>query len=155
MKRASILLIAPLLALTACGGSPENDGGAAARPSSGRSLAPDQARLRYARCLRENGVPGYPDDPKQIPNGLTIPERAINACEQWAQAGGAKTLDPNDPQTRDRFLKLARCMRAHGVDWPDPRPGSLGGPPPDLAGVKNKAKVQAALKTCQQTWSAS
>jgi hypothetical protein len=160
MKRVSILLIGSLLALTACGGGGGGDGvasasggAASAKPgsSSGSSLAPDQAQLKYAQCVRDNGAPNYPDDSKKIPNGFFIPEKAVKACEKWAQAAGGKTIDPNDPQTRDRFLKLSRCMRAHGIDWPDPNPGSLGGPPPDLSGT-NKPKVTAALKICQKGW---
>lgn len=161
MKRVSIFLIGSLLALTACGGGNDgggvasaNSGAASAKPgaSSRASLAPDQAQLKYAQCIRDNGVPNYPDDPKKIPNGFFIPEKAVKACEKWAQAAGGQTLDPNDPHTRDRFLKLAQCMRAHGIDWPDPKPGSFGGPPPDLSGT-NKPKVRAALKICQKDWS--
>lgn len=145
MKHAPALVLASLLALTACGGQQDE-------AASSRSTAPDQARLKYAQCLRDNGVPNYPDDPSKVPNGISVPEKARKACAKWNQQAGGQTLDPNDPQTRDRFLKLARCMRAHGIDWPDPKPGSLGGPPPDLKGVKNKTKVQAALRICQRGW---
>jgi hypothetical protein len=139
------LILAALLAFTACGGGPS--GGHA-----GRSQSPEEGRLRLARCMRENGVPRYPDDPRNLPEGgLTIPDRAMKACRKWAVPAGATPIDPNDPATRDRFLKLARCMRAHGVDWPDPSPGGLGGPPPDLSGVPDRAKVQAALKECQRS----
>jgi hypothetical protein len=104
--------------------------------------------------MRANGVPDFPDDARDLPKGgLTIPDRAMKACRKWEAALGGKAVDPNDPATRDRFLKLARCMRAHGVDWPDPGGGTLGGPPPDLSGVKDKAKAESALKECQRSWS--
>jgi hypothetical protein len=163
VKRPFILLVVPLLALTACGGNPPDhgiasaDGGKASattRASAGSSLSPDEARLRYARCMRDNGVATYPDDPKNMPKGgIHLSDKAVNACKKWQQAAAWKVIDGNDPETRDRFLKLARCMRAHGIDWPDPRPGGdLGGPPPDLSGVKDKAKVKTALKDCQRSW---
>jgi hypothetical protein len=160
MKRASSLLFLPLLLVAACGGGRSGDGvasagggKASARTRASASLSPEQARLIYARCLRQNGVPDYPDDPKKIPSGgIAIPQHAMEACAQWQKAMGGYTVDPNDPQTRDRFLKLARCMRAHGFDWPDPKPGSLGGPPPDMSGVKNKARMEATMKDCSKSW---
>jgi hypothetical protein len=147
-----------LLALAGCGGTAAGNGVASAGHGKGSgtpsaavrsSTDPQEAQLKYARCLREHGV-NMPDDPKDLPSGgLAISDTAEKACKKWMQGVGT-VLDANDPQTRDRFLKLARCMRAHGIDWPDPQPGSLGGPPPDYDGGDNKPKFDQALKACRQ-----
>jgi len=137
MRHALILLA--LLTATACGG----------HSTAAPSADPGEAQIKYARCLRANGLPNYPDDPRKLPSGgIAIPDRAVTACAKLRPPG--RTIDPSDPKVRDHFLKLARCMRSHGVDWPDPSPGDLGGPPPDLSGVPDKAKVEAWLKVCNR-----
>lgn len=158
VKRLSILLaVVPALALTACGGNSPDSGVASAgggKASAGAtakvSTDPQEARIKYARCLRANGI-NMPDDPKDIPSGgIVISDRAMAACKRFAPPG--KLIDANDPKTYDRFVKLARCMRGHGFDWPDPTPGSLGGPPPDYDGDGNKARWQQSLADCQKGW---
>jgi hypothetical protein len=61
------------------------------------------------------------------------------------------TSSPTAPSSstdpRDTILQFARCMRANGVNMPDPAPGStsfrFGGPGQD------KAKTSAAMQKCQ------
>jgi hypothetical protein len=159
VKRLSVLFVTPLtalLALTACGGTASDNGvasvggakGSATPSAAGRaSMNPQDAKLRYARCLRAHGV-NMPDDDKDLPKaGVSIPEAAEKACREWLQ-GVTVPIDANDPETRDRFLKVARCMRAHGFDWPDPRPGTLGGPPPDYDGGNDKPRFKKTLTGC-------
>jgi hypothetical protein len=153
MKRVSTLLIVPVLALAACGGTSSGDGiasaggakGSTSASASAPSLSPDDARLKYAKCLREHGV-NMPDDPKQIPkSGIEIPDSAMKACEKWQRAMGGRRIDMNDPATRDRFTSFARCMRQNGIDFPDP-PNM---PPPDFDGG-NRPKFEKAMKACSQ-----
>lgn len=139
MKRIALFAL-PFLALSlaACGGG--------SKDGKSSSVAPDQAKLRYAKCMRDNGV-NMPDDDKALPStGLEIPDKAQKACEKWEKQMGGKTIDMKDPATRDRFTKLARCMRGQGIDFPDPGPnGEM--PPPDFDGG-NRTKFDAALKVC-------
>ncbi|MGK5551391.1 hypothetical protein ACSNOI_07225 [Actinomadura kijaniata] len=131
MRRLSFLLAVPLVAAAACGGG----SGPAAEPST----PPDAAQLKYARCLREHGV-NMPDDPKRIPaGGMTIPERARKACAGVAPQG--QTIDMNDPATKDRFARFARCMRSHGYDMPD-------NAPPDIH-LRDPAKWERASAGCE------
>ncbi len=49
-------------------------------------------------------------------------QAAFKKCQSWLQAGG-KMPDLNDPAVRDLYVKFAQCMREHGVDVKDPKPG--------------------------------
>jgi hypothetical protein len=131
--RPLLLLVPALLAtvaLAACGG---------ASPSSGRS--DEEKRLAFIDCLRDHGL-----DVQMSPDGRRTSVRAQGtpgdaASKRDFGVGGPD--DPDDPfavchrqtgwaptpptaaeqaQMRDRMLRMARCMRSHGVDMPDPAP---------------------------------
>ncbi|RFS83478.1 hypothetical protein D0T12_20760 [Actinomadura spongiicola] len=120
-----------LLSVAACGGGSDPSG-------AGPSADADAERLRWARCMREHGV-NMPDDPKDLPpGGLAIPDRAERACAELRPSG--RTIDMNDPETRDRFAAFARCMRANGYDMPD-------NAPPDVH-LKNPPLWDKASKSC-------
>jgi hypothetical protein len=149
MRRlAPAALLGIVLALAGCGGSSSptvahlssgksassasSQGGA---PSSGSPASIQQAAIAYAKCLRSNGVPNFPG-PK--PNGgflfnttarIDPSSPAFKAaqamCRKLLPSGGppgpGSSTSPS-PQTLARFLRIARCMRQHGVyDFPDPR----------------------------------
>jgi hypothetical protein len=114
---ATIALLAAGL-LAGCGGS--SGGGANASGGSG-----DRA-VRFAECVREHGVPDFPDpvdgrialrsggDPAAL-------QAAQKACQELAPGGRAT------PQMQDQLLAFCQCMRDNGVpDFPDPEgPGRL------------------------------
>ena len=146
--RISGLVAVPvlLLSLAACGGSSGDEGIASAsgagsgapKASASPSVDPETAGLRWARCMREQGV-DMPDDPKDLPKGgLEIPDKANQACERHRPPG--KAIDMNDPEVRDRFARFAKCMREHGVDMPD-------NAPPDIH-MKDPQKWETASKSC-------
>jgi hypothetical protein len=79
--------------------------------------------------MRQNGVPDFPDPSN--PGGFSTAAlaRLNTAAPQFVSA--SKTCQrslPNDgqptpvelEQTVKNGLRFARCMRAHGVDFPDP-----------------------------------
>ena len=148
--RARLLTAAALLsvalALAGCGGSLEprpspispsakerpasaSPGGGGSSPESPASL--QQEAIAYAKCMRSNGVPNFPD-----PNagggflfhasaGIDPSSPAFKAaqakCRSSCRAAAPARPTPS-PQTLAQFLKIARCMRQHGVsDFPDPR----------------------------------
>lgn len=152
-----VVALSAVLALTvACGSEDTGDGvasagggaaGASATPS--QSLDPEEARLKFAQCMRENGV-DMPDPDgsgrvaiKGRPGDQGKLQDAMKKCQHFMQGAIAKRLE--DPEVRDQMLKFARCMREHGIDMPDPRPGE---------GVQlrmqngDRAKVEAAQKAC-------
>ncbi len=161
IRRWAVIALAPaIFGLAACGGKAGDDGvasggtgKASASASPSQSLDPRDAQLKFAQCMRQNGV-NIPD-PAPDERGFKITSKdsdrqkvqaAMKKCQQYMQAGG-KLGNPNDPKVRDQMLKFAQCMRQHGVDMADPQPGE---------GIQlrvnkgSQAKTEAAQKACQQ-----
>jgi hypothetical protein len=152
-----VIALSAVLALTACGGKDTGDGvasagggagGASASPS--QSLDPQQAQLKFAQCMRENGVEmPDPDGSGRIeikgrPGDRDKMQAAMKKCEHFMQGAIAKRLE--DPKVRDQMLKFAQCMREHGVDMADPQPGQGI----QLRAKKGDGKLEAAQKACEQ-----
>jgi hypothetical protein len=104
------------------------DGGAS--PGSG---SPEAAALAFAKCMRSGGLPNFPE-PK--PGGGFLFHRGAGIdpfspafkaarakCRKFQpEGGGLGSGPPPSAQTVARFLKVAQCMRRHGVpEFPDPR----------------------------------
>lgn len=78
---------------------------------------------------------------------------ALTACGQQdsdngvATAGGqATTQNNNNAASSDDGTKFAECMRKHGVDMADPKPGQS-----DRINVKgDRATMRAAMQACKQ-----
>jgi hypothetical protein len=128
-------------------------GGSSTTPSASPSASAGQADpLKFAQCMRANGV----DMPDPDPNGgfsnLQIDRSnpkfmaAMEKCRQYAPFGnGDRTLSPEQQQ---QMLEFAKCMRANGVDMPDPDPNggfNLGGRNID----RNDPKFQKAMEACR------
>ena len=115
----------------------------AAAPSQ---TQPQQAALNYARCMRANGVPRFPDpsagggftfDPTAGVDPSAPAFRTARAkCQKYMDLGsglfpGTRTHPAS--QWLSKMVKAAHCMRRHGVpDFPDPTTtipslGVLGG----------------------------
>jgi hypothetical protein len=165
--------------LAGCGGSGNGrNAGSATASSSGRA----HAGLKMAQCMRANGVPSFPDPSSNggpigiagggsngtvTVGGVSVAQSTLRAAFQKCQ----KDLPQGPPLTsaqiaslRQGALKMAQCMRAHGVpNFPDPQittgPGGHGigiriGPGPGAGGqTAGNAKrpppaFQSAQKVC-------
>ncbi|TDD94616.1 hypothetical protein [Actinomadura rubrisoli] len=104
-------------------------GGAAA---AGKGMSQDEKGVKYAECMRKNGVPM--EDPK--PGGniqLKLDKRTPKATLDKATQA-CKALDPmadgsgkQDPKQQEQGRKFAECMRQNGVEaFADPKPGQRG-----------------------------
>ncbi|MFG2089654.1 hypothetical protein [Spirillospora sp. NPDC048824] len=127
--------------------------GAAVSASPSASLSAEDAELKFAQCMRENGVdvpdPGSGDAAaKRLGEGTERKklEAALEKCRSWLQAGG-RMPDLKDPKVRDQYVEFAQCMREHGVDIPDPGPdGELRLPSGDIdRGALEKAREKCRL----------
>jgi hypothetical protein len=85
---------------------------------------------------------------------LTLPLAAASIALGACGGGDPATAGTGDQRAefREAALKYARCMRAHGVDMPDPKPGeggriTMGGPG---TGPEDQAKMESAQKACRK-----
>ncbi|HUJ92981.1 MAG TPA: hypothetical protein VLW05_09785 [Gaiellaceae bacterium] len=146
----------PSVASVATTASSNAAGGAAGSGSPTGQTQVQQDALKYARCMRSNGVPDFPDPSPsggfffQSGGGVDPFSPAFEAaqakCRKLMPAGPApgSTTHPS-AQWLAHMIKVAECMRRHGVpDFPDPRTsvpenpfpaGSPGGVISDIDGV--------------------
>ncbi|GAB2829849.1 hypothetical protein GCM10027176_37800 [Actinoallomurus bryophytorum] len=149
--RLSLAASAAALALTVtgCGGS------GAAESHSNANPALEQA-VKYAQCMRENGVTDFPDPDK---NGKFViaaggPNRNSPQFKKAQQA--CKSQEPpgikDDPasiaKAQKEWLEFARCMRKNGIaNFPDPQDGRLLVPRDKIN--TNSPQFKNALNACR------
>ena len=161
-KRLLAASCALALGLSACGSSSAGAGGTSTVSSSARY----QARLNLAKCLRAHGVnvpdpspgggPGSGEGLRQIQSNPNF-RSAIQACAKYRQqAFPFANLSPAQrAQFQQALVKFAECMRAHGVNVPDPTTTGTGG----AFGIRrafgsvdrNSPGFQSALQTCRSS----
>ena len=142
-------LLAAVLAACSGGGAtpsgvatlddPEASTVPAASGSAAPSVAPADAMLAFAKCMREHGV-DMPDPVVNADGGMTVSigaeggkpidtktmQAADEACKHLMPArpdGGPTQMTP---EQQDAMLAFAKCMREHGVNMPDPEFGNGG-----------------------------
>ncbi|MEV5766317.1 hypothetical protein AB0L34_17355 [Micromonospora sp. NPDC052213] len=160
------LLAVPLLvalAVAGCGGSGDGPavataGGGGAEPvsaSTAAQLGDEERQLKFAECMRENGVEVPDPEPGGARlfrfDGKTDPgkvQAAMEKCRQHLPNGGEKPK--LDPEQVDRMRKLAACMRENGVpEFPDP--SADGGIQLRLDAMNvDDQQVKAAMEKCRQ-----
>ncbi len=115
--RGFLMLTAALVVLAGCGGA-----------STKLHAASFSGDLKFANCMRTHGVPNFPDPSStgELNLGATgidpqSPsfQAAQKTCSKFQPAG------PGFPKMseaqRQRALRFAQCMRAHGeLNFPDP-----------------------------------
>ena len=146
---AVIIATAAVALLAACSGSPSL-AGSGGSPAAGGSAGSASA-VAYSACMRSHGVPNYPDPDSsgQLPKadaqflGVSTSHYQVaqQACQHLLPTGGSlqqqehQCMQNSDcppalvQQMMTGDLRLARCMRSHGVpNFPDPTNGGSGGP---------------------------
>lgn len=173
-SRSRVLAVTTLVSavlLAGCGGSSGNGATAASTADNGApritassttastrtsgatgsgtdtAAAGETGRLAFAKCMRADGVPNFPDPhtgggPVFDTTGIDPSTPAFQTAQAKCQkliggtVGGplglGATTHPS-AQTLAKLLRIARCMRQHGVpNFPDPQtsvpsnPGALG-----------------------------
>lgn len=156
VRLLAIVALVSLLAVAGCGASTHQPTGTKAQGASPTSpTAGGSGALAFARCMRANGVPDFPDPSPgggllfKLPPGLNPAAPAVRA----AQAKCRKVLPNGGPpapgaqthpsvQTVTKLLRIARCMRQHGVpQFPDPQTSVPSNP----AGIREITDFDGAI----------
>jgi hypothetical protein len=162
-----ILYLATAAVLVTGGATACGSGGSGSAVSSSPTLgtAAKEAKARqFVECARKNGVPNVADPTVNAdgdidispPPGLTkqspIVQKVLKICGTYLD--GVLTHENDDSSADyDKALKLAACIRQHGVpNFPDPSPPTSGGgakvrPPKGL----DMEAVNRAIRACGVT----
>jgi hypothetical protein len=164
---AALALIAMAAVISGCGSS------AAAGIGNGggnHSRATAQKAVKFAHCMRSNGVSQFPDPGASgkftidaVANGSSLDTstpafaQAISACKALEPAGFTGTKRSSAQQSA--ALAFAQCIRANGVkDFPDPIPN---GPLVDTNRIPSAATssgmsiLNAAMQKCRDAAAAA
>jgi hypothetical protein len=132
----SLLALTAAVGIAACGSSSSTPG-AGARPD---------AMVTFAKCMRANGVPNFPDPGSNGSGAMVFQQRAgtgasmkvngvsvngpafqsaMQACRSKLPNGGHPP--PLTAARKQAMLRFAQCMRTHGLsNFPDPTFGTGG-----------------------------
>jgi len=123
---AALATIAMVALIGACGSN------APAATGAGNPAANVAQAVKFAQCMRANGVSNFPDPDASgaltidgvingsslDPNSATF-QQAISACKDLEPPGFMGNT--RSAQQQEAALKFAQCMRDNGVpDFPDP-----------------------------------
>ena len=161
MKIVPLLVaLAATLSLVACGAEEDPSKPAAAQTQEAKNR---KAMLDFARCMRQQGV----DMPDPQFNGGRVTQRmkgdpknpekvqqAEQACKKYQAQVKAPEMSASDKEEfKKAALANARCMREHGIDFPDPTFDENGGAQVRIQrgqGINpESAKFKAADKACR------
>lgn len=152
-------MLATATALAACGGSSSPTSSTTA---SNRTPGKN-ASLKLAECMRTHGVPDFPDpqsgggfgiqasanggggtisvDGHQLNVSAPAFQKAMQDCQKY-QPQGPPISGAQLAKIKQGALKMAACMRAHGVaNFPDPKVGTG----PGGRGIAVSIGAQAAV----------
>jgi len=148
-----------LFVVAACtkptGGDPVASAERTAAPSPTATLTTAEQALRYARCLREHGMPmpdpeihgdsvrlkGYPKD--------QVPADVARAAEEACKALVPVLSEADQERKLDSALRYSQCMREQGVEaFPDPDPAT-GRVRPEPA-IQEDPQYEQAKMACSE-----
>jgi len=145
LARHLVLALLAVLLLAACGQTNRNGVTSVDKAAAGRA---------YAQCMRDNGVPDFPDPdangqlrgPAHEKESDPKFQAAQEKCRDLAPGGEHQR---SDPATVDQMRRFSQCMRDNGLpDFPDPDPdGRLRGAGHEQ---QDNPAFRAAMEKCRQ-----
>src|SRR5262245_15433574 len=167
LAAALVSAAVPAILAAGCGGS-----GAAANDTP--VIDRQAAALKYVRCLRAHGIDAEitTDGGIGVKFGVNAPQggdgtspgkrmlgpppamrRAEAACKKYAPKEGGTPEQRARVQQKalESALKFARCMRDHGISWPDPKATGNGIIQEGPSGMNpNDPALRRAMQACQK-----
>ena len=159
---AVLALAAMVGVISGCGSSSTpgqtDDGG---NSSGSGTTAVREKAVKFAECIRSNGVSVFPDPNAsgQFAYGIPSKSSPLNPTSAaWKQAISAcKSLEPSGfmptsftPQQKSARLEFAQCVRANGVpSFPDP---TSNGPLIAMPNARSVPGLQAAIQKCSREY---
>lgn len=153
-----VLGSAAVFLATACGGG----GGDPSATSTSAATTAYQKELAFAQCVREHGVPNYPDPNSQgqlgvNANTIGVSEAVVNSAQNDCKSllpNSGKRTPAQEKQDLAGALKYAQCMRSHGIlAFPDPTDnnGHVGFEFANSRSLNpSSPQFQAAQNSCQK-----
>lgn len=157
---AALALSTTAALISACGSTAPASTAAA---NAGRNTTAHGEAVRFAECMRANGVSHFPDPGASgkltidaVANGSSLNTsapaftQALSACKSLEPAGFTGTKRSTVQQAAG--LRFAQCIRANGVpDFPDPAPNAPlvdTNRIPSAATSSGMSALNAAMHTC-------
>jgi hypothetical protein len=163
-KHRLLAALAPITLVALISGCGSTAPAATGNGDGANNTANAQKAVKFAECMRSNGVSAFPDPGASgkvtldgIVNGSSLNpsapafNQAISACKALEPAGfmGSK----RNPQQQSGALKFAQCMRENGVkDFPDPandEPLVDTNRIPSAADPGGISNINAAMRKCR------
>jgi len=173
MKRLVPLLMIAALAFTGCSSndtkgedvaSLANDAPAAGDDSTGGDSAGSgsdaEAAAAFGKCMRENGMPDFPD-PVMDEYGVRFTgdaqkysqepvfQTAMGTCDHFIAAIQQRINEQNPGMMQDSAQGLVDCLREKGYDVPDPQVSDDGGIRIDQPEGVSQDEFNTAMEYCQ------
>jgi hypothetical protein len=141
-KRRPLAAIALISLIAGCGsnapsetgtasssGTATSSGTTSSADASGTKKTTDQDKaVKFAECIRGNGVPHFPDPDAKgdfvfgIDVSPAVWKKAVDACKALEPPGALS--GKRSPKQQSAALRFAKCVRENGVkDFPDPANG--------------------------------
>jgi hypothetical protein len=160
---AALTLVVTVALISGCGSTAPAETASGSAGGGGNTAANAQKAVKFAECMRSNGVSQFPDPGASgkltidaVANGSSLDpntpafKQAISACKHLEPAGF--TGSKRSAQQQQAGLKFAQCIRENGVkDFPDPIPN---GPLVDTGRIPSAAEpggmslLNAAMQKC-------
>lgn len=139
-------------------------GGGSTGAQRGSEPSPGNQAVAYASCMHTHGIPNFPE-PQVSQHGnstsikMAVPagvgqnprfKAASQACRKLLPGGGPGSHRVMSPAEQAQYLKVAACIRSHGVpNFPDPT-FSGGGVHIDRRGLDMSSPTfKAAVRACE------
>jgi hypothetical protein len=172
LRPLAVLAMVALIGAGCSNGSAENDktdtasSTATTTSSDSKNATHRDKAMRFAACMRENGVREFPDPSAAgeltidaIANGSSLDtnsaafKQAMSACKDLEPPGF--TGHKRNSQQQEQALKFAQCIRDNGVkDFPDP---AAGEPLVDTRRIPSASRpggmtiLNAAMQKCRDS----